>query len=246
MSINFKANLLKSEFDNFSKLVHVVLHGLFLLIICSYCACRNDNECVDVDYGRQYLSEASYASFAYNGGETLFFKDSNGNEMKFRLIPEIPVYPHYRIYEQEVIEGSCAGKMKVKTEGQSLGVNIICDSLDYSIFYFHSVSSILQGTSPIYFDVMYADAFKFIASGNPNNYYVPLTALLDLRGNDALLDTIKERHEYTESITLNGKAFDKVYYNILPNGSAIYFSYAMGFVAFKDGNNPLWVLDRIE
>ena len=53
-------------------------------------------------------------------------------------------------------------------------------------------------------------------------------------------------YTFYEFKILGTKRFDNVYSNTDPDGSEIYFNHEFGIVAFKDREQALWVLDRIE
>jgi hypothetical protein len=57
--------------------------GFVILFLGLIFSCQHDDECHDIDYGRQYMSDSTRTSFAYTGGETLVFKDSTGQELTF-------------------------------------------------------------------------------------------------------------------------------------------------------------------
>ena len=190
------------------------------------------------------MSDSTRTSFAYKGGETLIFKDSMDQELAFHIIPVIGIFPTWLNYAQDVTEGTCVGEIKIRSELQSLVVNFVSDTLDYKIIYLHGVNSRILGTTPIYYDYMSSDIFQGVES--PVNWHISTAHLLDPKGNEDYFAGIPISYEYTEFITLNSKSFDRVYFNTLPDGSALYFNHELGFVGFKEGNKSLWVLDRIE
>jgi hypothetical protein len=83
------------------------------------------------------------------------------------------------------------------------------------------------------------------AESHPN-WHISTAYLLDTKGNDEYFADIPISYDYADLIMLNSRSFEKVYYNRLPDGSAIYFNHELGFIGFKERNKPLWVLDRIE
>ena len=218
--------------------------GSLLFALCLVFSCNYDSECKDIDYGRQYMSDSSRTSFAYKGGETLFFKDPIGQELAFLIIPPSVIYPTWLNLAQEPLEGTCAGEIKIRSELQSLVVNFNSDTLDYKIIYVHAVHSLVQEKAPIYYDIMTSDMFQ--GNQSPVNWHISINHLLDSKGNETYFADNPISYHYTEHIILNGRSFEKVYYNNLPDGSALYFNHELGFVGFKESNKPLWVLDRIE
>lgn len=203
-----------------------------------------DNECIGIDYGRQHMSDSTKTAFAYEGGETIIFSDSIGNELSFGIIPGNGIYPTWTSYEQVVPEGPCAGVSKIKSELEWLVVNFSSDTLDYKIIYVHRVHSLVHGNAPIFYDIMTSDIYQ--VNESPVNWHISVNRLLDPKGNEAYFINNPISYEFTQHIELNGKSFAKVYYNSLPDGSALYFNHELGFVGFKESNKPLWVLDRIE
>lgn len=218
--------------------------GSLFIALCLIFSCKVDDECKDIDFGRQYMSESTKSSFAYTGGETLVFIDSTEKELSFNIIPIYGINPSWLSLAQDVLEGTCAGEVKIRCSLQQLAVNFNSDSLDYKIIYLHGVNSRIQGMAPIYYDYMSSDMIQ--GNQSPVNWHISTSHLLDPKGNEAYFADIPISYEYTELITLNGKTFEKVYFNKLPDGSAIYFNHELGFVGFKERNQPLWVLDRIE
>jgi len=235
---------LKTIFSTFKKLRILSKSGLFLLLVCLLYSCRNDNECVDVDYGSQHLSDSSRLSYAYKGGETLIFLNSSGQELALNVKPDYGIQFGWRKYEKVVSEGPCAGESTIKSAGQVMAVNIESDSLNYFFLYEHWVNTILIGTNPIYFDVMRVELFK--NWGMPSDIFVNIAGLIDPKGNEAYFDTIPNYYDYTENISLNDKSFENVYSRTTSDSSTLYFNYDFGLVGFKDKGNPMWVLDRIE
>jgi hypothetical protein len=217
--------------------------GCLLFALSLITSCK-EGECEDVDYGRQYMSDTTRSSFAYQGGETLIFIDSTGQELSFRVVPFIGIYPDWLNYEQGVTEGPCVGERKIKCEIELFVANIRSDTLDYDIVYVHRVHSLVQGIAPIFYDIMTSD----MSQGNesPVNWRISTKHLLDPKGNEEYLADNPIEYDFTELITLNGKTFENVYFNLLPDGSALYFNHELGFVGFKERSKSLWVLDRIE
>ena len=235
---------MENEFTVLQKLKFVLNRVYLLFALCVVFSCKNEPECTDIDFGRQYMSESTKSSFAYAGGETLIFIDSNSKELSFSIIPIYEIKPSWLSLAQDVLEGTCAGEVKIRCSLQQLAVNFNSDSLDYKIIYLHGVNSRIQGMAPICSDYMSSDMIQ----GNQSsaNWHISTSHLLDPKGNEAYFADIPISYEYTELITLNGKTFEKVYFNKLSDGSAIYFNHELGFVGFKERNQPLWVLDRIE
>jgi hypothetical protein len=143
-----------------------------------------------------------------------------------------------------VKEGACIGETKIRSDLQALIVNIRSDSLDYRIIYEQRVHSVIEGTAPIYYDIM-SFSMAEISPSSPN-WAISIKHLLDPRGNEDYLANNPISHSFTELITLNGRTFEQVYFDTRPDGSALYFNHSMGFVGFKERNKSLWVLDRIE
>lgn len=215
-----------------------------MFFICFLDSCKKDNACVDLDYGGQALSDSSRLLYVYKGGETLFFIDSEGHELVLHVKPDYGVYSTWASYEKVVNEGPCGGESNIKYSGQVKAVNIVSDTLNYIILYEHWVNWNIQGAKPIFFDVMRAELFKI--EEYPSSLFVNIAVLLDTKGNEAFFDTIPKWYEYSEFIVLNNKPLNKVFYRILSDGSALYFNFELGLVAFREANNPLWVLDRIK
>lgn len=215
-----------------------------LLAISLLFSCTGDDECKDIDYGRQYMLDSTKASFAYKGGETLIFKDSIGQELNFEIIHSGVIYPTWLNLAQDVTKGICAGEIKIRSSLQLLVVNFISDTMDYKIIYEHRVHSRIEGEMPIYYDIMSSDMSQ--GAESPVNWHISTKHVLDPRGNEDYFTNIPISYSFEEFISLNGKYFEKVYFNTLPDGSALYFNHAFGFVGFKEGTKSLWVLDRIE
>lgn len=216
---------------------------IFLFLFLCF-SCRDVNECTDVDFGPQYISDSTYSLFAYKGGESLIFKDSLNHELVFQMTPIPKVYPTWTSIAQDVNEGSGIGKMQIKSDLQALSTNFESDSLTYQINYAHHVNSMIEGANPIFYDFMVA--FMYDDSELPTKWSIYTGHLLDSKGNDVYLANKPVNHEYAVQLTLNNKSFEKVYFNTEPDGSALYFNHSLGFIGFREANKPLWVLDRIE
>lgn len=232
-----------NEFGLYKTYISRLKVGCLLFAISLIVSCKDD-ECKDIDYGAQYMSDITRSSFAYHGGETLIFGDSAGQELSFRVVPFNGIYPDWLNYEQDVKEGPCVGEIKIRCEIELFVANIRSDTLDYDIIYVHRVHSLVQGIAPIFYDIMTSD----MSQGNesPVNWRISANHLLDPKGNEEYLADNPIEYNFTELITLNGKSFENVYFNILPDGSALYFNHELGFVGFKERSKSLWVLDRIE
>ena len=157
--------------------------GCLLLILSLLFSCTGDDECKDIDYGRQYMLDSTKTSFAYKGGETLIFKDSIGQELTFQIIHSGVIHPVWLNLAQDVTEGICAGEIKIRSSLQSLVVNFISDTMDYKIIYEHRVHSRIEGTTPIYYDIMSSDMFQ--GAESPANWHISTKHVLDPRGNEA-------------------------------------------------------------
>jgi hypothetical protein len=201
---------------------------------------------MDIDTGDHPLLDSSVSSFSYTGDEILFFRDSAGHELQFivRTLFLDTLFSTWAETTQMVKEGECTDEMIVTSNLEILGVTILSQPLHYYINYNHIVGCILNGTAPIYYDEMISGISTNTVL--PGSWSISIRYLLDSRGNEAFLDSIPFTGEYADQVVLNAKSFQNVYFNLDPDGSAVYFNHEKGFIGFRERKEVLWVLDRIE
>jgi len=208
---------------------------LIVCVIAGLCgACNPD--CKDIDYGDQYLIDTPGFLFPYESGDTLYFQDGSGHELIFTMNPFLGMEKTWFEFSQDVEDGACKGESKINSRLQQVVTNLRSDSLDYLIICHHYVHSIIDGTKPLFIDIIYASIGGGIATDHRTND----------RGNEAYFIDSTPSYTFEEHLALGTKEFEKVYSNTYPNGSQIYFNHEFGIVGFKRGSKPLWVLDRIE
>src|SRR5687768_478766 len=227
------------------------MHKLFQLplVVClstllAFSSCTDTIECMDINTGDHPLLDSSVSSFAYAGDETLFFRDSAGNELQF-VIRTTFIDTLFATWTETTLfveEGECAEEMTVTSNLGILHVQILSQPLIYYINYNHVVSSILNETEPVYYDEI-----RFSISTTtvlPDSWGISIRFLLDARGNEAFLNSIPFTGEYADQLALDGKSFNNVYFNQDPDGSAVYYNQDQGLIGFRERQDVLWVLDR--
>ncbi len=219
------------------------VHILALVAVLTW-SCNPKSECMDIDYGTYWLMDSIASPFPYKQGDTLFFKEASGQELMFIM----PSYTHsglvyWNDYSQDLEEGDCAGKAKIISRREEKIVNFRSDSLNYFVICQYFVNSKIVDNKPVFFDVINATIFQM---PNFSNWGTYIGHLADDRGNDvSFIDTTLSYTLEADQV-LGMKEFHNVYSKYDPDGSELHFNHELGVVAFRERNNPLWVLDRIE
>lgn len=219
-----------------------LFHAVALAVGLTW-SCNPDSECKDIDYGTQFLLDSIVSPFPYEYGDTLFFKEASGQELRMKMTqPLHKDLVYWFDISQDVEEGVCAGELKINTRIENKIVNFSADSLDYYVISHYFVNSKIVDNKPIYYDVINAS----ISNKSNTSWRIGTGHKTDYRGNDVHFMDTTFSYTFEEHKILGTKEFYNVYSNTDPDGSEIHFNHEFGVVAFRERNNPLWVLDRIE
>jgi len=215
----------------------------FLLFWTAVQSCQPENECKDIDFGTQYLTPQPVSLFPYRSGEKLIFKDTADHELLFHLYPHQKLVSDFAPYDEPLIEGECAGKAVGKFFCQYQHAKFLSDSLRYSLNCGYAVSWKWIEDKPIFYDYIY---FRIEQSSSVGNFSIVISHRTDDRGNEDYLKYYPDHKNFSEHIQFNQKDFEKVFSRIDNAGDEIHYNHALGLIAFKPKDQPLWVLDRIE
>ncbi len=227
-----------------AKLFPIVIIGCLILAIFSIFSCSPNNECNDIDYGRQYLLDEPISPYPYKGKEKLIFKNPLGHELTFNMLPHFNVSHDWLEYAQPLEDGPCVGESKILSELEYYLVNLNSDSLDYKMICHYYVIPLLVGDKPIYSDIILSSIIQ--GSNSPVDWSITLSHRVNTRGNDAYFSTNPPEYIFEEHRTLGTTEFENVYSLLKSDGSELHFNHTLGFIAFKERNKPMWILDRIE
>lgn len=200
-----------------------------------------------VDFNTIYLSPESIEFIPYNGEESIYFKNENGEEVKFE-----PLYPpiSHSFIETE-FELICEGgdmNHYIFTREQ-YAVSHKCESLNLQ--YYLNLYTYNSSQYPEFVD-RFSLLFHEPALDNHIDTLIGLEIVTSFRDKEDLLAkefTNYSNYEFVSEIKLLNKTFNEVYKVIEPEDNLLtelYFNKEYGIVGFKDLALELWVFDRIE
>jgi hypothetical protein len=207
------------------------------------------NICIDeiINFDTIHLSPESIGFIPYNGKESMYFKNVNGEEVKFEpLYP--PISHSFRENEFELICDSGGLNNYIFTREQ-YAVSHKCE--DLNLQYYLNVYSYNSSQRPEFVD-KFSLLFHEPALDHNIDTLIKLEIITSYRNKEELL--IEEfanynNYEFLSEIKLLNKSFNAVYKVVEPKDNLLtelYFNKEFGIVGFKDLNLVLWVFDRIE
>lgn len=209
----------------------------------------NELECVSglTDFDTVRLDPISIGFVPYNGNETIVFKNSLGNEVKFK-----PLYGALKhSYYNDEFELACMSgdSNYYEFNREQFAVSKKCEALNLQFFL--NVYTQHSYLMPIFFD-----QFSLLLHSPPLDNIIDtsisIRIVTSLKGNFELLDlhpNFTDTYSFTADTTLLEVNFQNVYFSnnsanaLLPS---LFFTKDLGMIAFQDLNMVLWVFDRIE
>ena len=234
------------------------IYFLILIGALSFGSCDNDdgiieeddqNLCNDeiTDFGTIYLSPESTDYIPYNGVENIYFKNVNGEEVKFKPLSP-PISHFFMETEFELICENGDFNNYVFTREQ-YAVAHRCE--DLNLQYYLNIYSYHSSQHPEFVDI-FSLTFHEPALDNYIDTSINLAIITSFRNNEELLTeefANYSNYEFVSEINLLNKTFNEVYKVNEPEDNLLtelYFNKEYGIIGFKDLDLELWVFDRIE
>ena len=242
-------NRMKEVKSILSKLARIYL--VLSIILLSYSCSRNNNECPSESLGHLQLLPSTIEGIPYGEGDVVYFKDKLQNEIYF--IARIERNTQVFVGNYTIISSS----------GESTSVS----SHEFSIPCENDPNQNLV------FNYQYSPVYNFLRDTlNTTGVCLGISTRIvafkengKLQQADALLINSEQQSNYHNYIiadqrTLANKYLmnfsqaideitflDKTFYNVYINEDENkYYNKQLGFVAFADSTDKIWVFDRIE
>ncbi len=199
-----------------------------------------------IDLDTILLNPQSLEFIPYTGLESIYFKNTTGDEVKFE-----PLYPpkshHFRKTDFDLIcdEGKINNYTFVR---EQYTVSHICKKLNLK--YYLNLYTYNSRQQP-----KFIDRFNFLfhepSLDNKIDTAISLTIVANFKGNEIELgeEFQHQNYEIFSALKILNKTFTNVYKVIEPKENLlteIYFNKDFGLIGFKDLDSELWVFDRFE
>jgi len=196
--------------------------------------------CDPVFLGQYLLMPGSRNAIPYQADATLYFKDESGNEVAFTLRNDDDGYDTTDMGTGRNCPCDTNFIQTLKASGDAYYYFLKQPDLSFDIRFLITLS-----TYPFHGDEYLAADILEISIQDPNDTTSFGGALL------VLVDPRNLTEEYlkwykaapADSLQLSGITFYDVY---AEEDSLVFYNYEKGLVAFKDRQDKLWVLDRVE
>jgi len=217
---------------------------IFSTLLFTFSSCKKDDAaslCADEDMGTFRLLENATESIPYNKNTLLYFQDSLGNEISMEVEYDKGGYNSGYNYfsttceydnqlEKQYITDVDFYEYKISEVENTINMNF---KLDLRVDPFNNNFGVVNVSDKL--------LISRRSETTSNSWETQLTILVNPR--DLSEGEIAYYPKAVDNITLLGRDFMNVYYN---NEDNVYYNYSQGLIAFKDRDNKLWVLDRIE
>ena len=217
-------------------------------------SCSKENESTPpfcdgtlTDLGTIYLNPNSISFIPYDGEESIYFKNENGDEIKFE--PTYGLKQHLFLDNNFEITCDNGGKDYYKFRSERYAVSFKCTELNLE--YYANLYTQNSSEYSVFVDEFVLN-FLIPPTDNNTSYPLILNIITSFNGNEDLIKNEFEsfdNYEFIDELELLNMTFNDVYKITDPeNGSLLtelYFTKKYGVVGFKSESN-IWVYSRSE
>lgn len=225
-----------------------------LVLVFFILSCSKENESKPpfcdgtlTDLGTIYLNPNSLSFIPYSGEESIYFKNENGDEVKFE-----PAFgPKQNVFLDNSFEITCdnGGKDYYEFRREQYSVSFKCTELNLE--YYLSIFTHNSSEYSIFVDEFWLN-FLIPPTDNDVSYPLILDIITSFNGNEDLLKNefeSFENYEFIDELELLNMTFNDVYKITDPENRSLltelYFNKDYGVVGFKSESN-IWVFNRSE
>lgn len=217
----------------------IIYISIGILFITS---CKNYITCPETtDRGDIYYTEHSLETIPYIGKTKVIFKDSNDEELVFKINDFGDTIRHHRF--QGVCQTDPGQQIFITYNALNRTVQLRNDSIPASFFITIDIYLTFDDHSEYdNFSISYAE------DNSPD--YQHFKMLVDKR--DITIEQAEDVNKYIafeNQVNVLGKTFNDVSHLKNPDynySHLLYYNFEYGVVSFKDFSGKIWVFDRIE